>query len=122
MNLILNPMKLETMFERLLCAGDVTSRQTIASSIERGIKLGLESLCESRMMYPEAVRCLLSYIKFFDKEIVFNMRGEAIFLICETILGITFEGYRGEIIIFHLPRLWCYLRLCSLPDMFLFIW
>ncbi|KAL7546171.1 hypothetical protein ACHAWF_009514, partial [Thalassiosira exigua] len=99
MNLILNPRKLEAMFERILCSGDLASRQTIANSIERGIKLGLESLRGSRMMYPEAVRCLLSYIKFFDirrdDEIVFDVRGEAIFLFCDTMLSIPFEGYRA---------------------------
>ena len=99
LNLILNPLKLETMFERILVAGNVAQRQVIATSIERGIKLGLESLRGSRMIYPEAVRCLLSYIKFFDirrdKDIKFDVRGEAIFLFCDTILGIPFEGYRA---------------------------
>jgi len=99
LNLILNPVKLEAIFERILCAGDVATRQTIANAIERGLKLGLESLRGSRMIYPEAVRCLLSYIKFFsirrDEEIVFDVRGEAIFLFCDTILGIPFEGYRA---------------------------
>lgn len=100
LNLILNPMQLETMFERILCAGDVATRQTIANSIESGLKLGLESLRGSRMIYPEAVRCLLSYIMFFDirrdEEITFDERGEAIVLFCDTILDIPFEGYRGE--------------------------
>mmetsp|Transcript_16532 Transcript_16532/g.34920 ORF Transcript_16532/g.34920 Transcript_16532/m.34920 type:complete len:1375 (-) Transcript_16532:78-4202(-) len=98
LNLILNPLKLETMFERILRAGDIATRQTIANAIERGLKLGLESLRGSRMIYPEAVRCLLSYIKFFsirDEKIVFDKRGEAIFLFCDTILGIPFEGYRA---------------------------
>mmetsp|Transcript_4030 Transcript_4030/g.9096 ORF Transcript_4030/g.9096 Transcript_4030/m.9096 type:complete len:1153 (-) Transcript_4030:125-3583(-) len=99
LNLILNPMKLETMFDRILCDSDVATRQTIANAIERGIKLGLESLRGSRMIYPEAVRCLLSYITFFeirrDDEIVFDVRGEAIFLFCDTLLGIPFEGYRA---------------------------
>ena len=52
------------------------------------------------MIYPEAVRCLLSYIKFFDMRrddsVVFDMRGEVIFLFCDTILGVPFEGYNGE--------------------------
>jgi len=99
LNLILNPMKVETMFERILCAGDVATRQIIANSIERGIKHGLQTLHGSRMIYPEAVRCLLSYIKFFDirrdEDVVFDRRGEAIFLFCDTILGVPFEGYRA---------------------------
>ena len=64
------------------------------------MKLGLESLHVGRLMYPEAVRCLLSYIKFFDirrdKDIVFDVKGELICLYCNTILNIPFEGYRGE--------------------------
>jgi len=100
LNLILNPKKLDKMFEHILVCGDVTQRQVIANSIERGMKLGLSSLQKSRLIYPEAVRCLLSYIKFFeirrDKSIVFDVRGEAILLFCDTILNVPFEGYRGE--------------------------
>ena len=51
------------------------------------------------MIYPEAVRCLLNYIKFFDikrdESVVFDQRGEAIFLFCDTMLGIPFEGYNA---------------------------
>ncbi|KAL7544039.1 hypothetical protein ACHAXR_013506 [Thalassiosira sp. AJA248-18] len=101
LNMILKPMQLESIFERILiCAGDdLETRQTIANAIERGLKSGLESLQGSRMIYPEAVRCLLSYIKFFDirrnEGIVFDVRGEAILTFCDTILGIPFEGYRA---------------------------
>ena len=100
LNMTLNPKKLDTMFEHLLHTGNVASRQVIANSIEKGMKLGLESLHVGRLMYPEAVRCLLSYIKFFDirrdKDIVFDVKGELICLYCNTILNIPFEGYRGE--------------------------
>ena len=37
LNMILNPMQLETMFERMLVAGDLATRQIIANSIERGL-------------------------------------------------------------------------------------
>ena len=100
LNLILDPKKLDKVFEHILVCGDVTQRQVIANSIERGMKLGLSSLQKSRLIYPEAVRCLLSYIKFFDirrdKSIVFDVRGETILLFCDTILNVPFEGYRGE--------------------------
>lgn len=118
LNLILDPLRLETMFERILCAGDVATRQTVANSIEQGIKLGLESLRGSRMMYPEAVRCLLSYIKFFDmrrhEEIRFDVRGDAILMFCETILGIPFEGYRCEFNIYIPNILSCFFVLISI--------
>lgn len=102
LNMILDPMQLETLFERIICSCDVATKQNIANSIERGIKLGLESLRGSRMIYPEAVRCLLSYIKFFDirrdEEIVFDTNGETIIAFCDTILSIPFEGYRGKML------------------------
>ena len=98
---ILNPMMLEKMFERCICEADVETKQILANSIERGMKAGLDSLRGSRMIYGEAVRCLLSYIKFFDirrdESVVFDVRGEVIFLFCDTILGVPFEGYNGEV-------------------------
>lgn len=98
-NMILYPAKLETMVERILSAGDVATKQTIADAIEQGLKQGLRSLHGSRMIYPEAVRCLLHYIKFFsihcDEELAFDVRGEAIFLFCDTILGLPYEGYKA---------------------------
>jgi hypothetical protein len=111
LNLILNPTKLDSMFERLFASGDAATRQIISNSIERGIKSGLESLRGSRMIYPEAVRCMLNYIKFFDlrrdESIVFDQKGEAIFLFCDTMLGLPFEGYNGEFpcnaLTFHWP-------------------
>lgn len=103
LNLILNPTKLDSMFERIFAASDATTRQTIANSFERGIKHGLESLRGSRMIYPEALRCMLNYIKFFDlrrdESIVFDPRGEAIFLFCDTMLGLPFEGYNGRFLL-----------------------
>ena len=50
LNLILNPKKLDKMFEHILVCGDVTQRQVIANSIERGMKLGLSSLQKSRLI------------------------------------------------------------------------
>ena len=100
LNLIQSPTKLELMFERMFASGDATTRQIISSSIERGIKCGLESLRGSRMIYPEAVVCMLNYIKFFDlrrdESIVFDQRGEVMILFCDTMLGLPFEGYNGK--------------------------
>jgi len=77
------------------------SQQAIATAIENGIRSGLASLDSGnmRMIYPEAVRCLLHYIKFFDRTegstIVFDLRGTCIMALCETILGLPFEGYQA---------------------------
>ena len=44
------------------------------------------------------MRCLLSYIIFFDiDDANFDGRGEIIFAFCDTLLSLPFEGYRGEL-------------------------
>ena len=99
MNFILDPLKLEQIFERFLYASDVATKQIMAISIERGMKVGLNSLRGSRRIYPEAVRCLLNFVNFFDirrdDAIVFDVRGEVISLFCDTVLGVPFEGYNA---------------------------
>lgn len=86
------------MFERIK-KGDLEVKKVIALAIERGLKFGLESLRDnSRLMYPEAVRCLLLYIIFFDirhDHVPFDIRGDCIMTFCDTILGLPFEGYRA---------------------------
>ena len=99
LNFILNPMKLEQLFERFLITSDSKAKQNMANAIERGMRVGLDSLQRSRMIYPEAVRCLLNVIKFFDirrdESVTFDVRGEAISLFCDTILSVPFEGYNA---------------------------
>lgn len=97
-SLFLNPADLDEMFERIK-RGDVEIKKTIALAIERGLRFGLESLGNnSRLIYPEAVRCLLLYIIFFDirhDNVPFDVRGDSIMLFCDTLLGLPFEGYRA---------------------------
>ena len=97
-SLFLNPADLDEMFERIK-RGDLEIRKAIATYIERGLKFGLESLGNnSRLMYPEAVRCLLLYIIFFDirhDDVPFDIRGDSIMLFCDTLLGLPFEGYKA---------------------------
>jgi len=100
-SVFLDPRELEYMFDRLSNVGDGEVKQNIASAIERGLKIGLECLRgdDTRLMHPEAVRCLLLYIKFFDvcrdDGIVFDMRGECISLFCDVILSVPFEGHKA---------------------------
>lgn len=97
-SLFLNPADLDEMFTRIK-RGDLEIKKAIALAIERGLNFGLQSLGNnSRLMYPEAVRCLLLYIIFFDirhDNVPFDIRGDSIMLFCDTLLGLPFEGYRA---------------------------
>lgn len=80
-SLFLDPKELDEMFQRIK-QGDIVVRKAVASAIERGLKEGLLSLRDTRLMYPEAVRCLLSYIRFFDiqheQDVSFDVRGDCL--------------------------------------------
>lgn len=101
--LFLDPTELEDLFEQLLSADSTQFRQTIASSIERGMRQGLETLRtdDTRLLYPEQVRFLLLYIQcplfttWKDSDIIFDRRGDLILLLCENILGLSYEGYKA---------------------------
>ena len=97
-----NPTELDKMVTQLATVAKVNEQQTIATAIERGISKGLKSIAPdcARMMYPEAVRCLLLYIRFFDwpleeQHISFDLQGNAISALMETILELPFEGYKA---------------------------
>ena len=97
-----DPKELDAMCTHLNSLSNPDMRQTIATAIERGITKGLESISPSkaRMMYPEAVRCLLLYIRFFSRpaeqtEPAFDLHGKVISMLSETILGLPFEGYKA---------------------------
>ena len=101
-SLFMDPSELALLYEKLISVGNTQTQQAVATAIERGIKTGLEKLRpdNARMMYPESVRCLLLYIKFFDRdtadtEVVFDRLGDCISALCETILSLPFEGYKA---------------------------
>jgi ubiquitin-protein ligase E3 A len=104
-SLFFGPKELDSMYSKLMQAGQGSTKiqQIIATGIERGIAKGLESIApeRARMIYPEAVRCLLVYIQFFDRplddehEITFDARGFVISGLMEAILGLPFEGYKA---------------------------
>jgi len=98
-SLFVNPKQLDTMFERLLRVCSADALQELARAFERGLKGGLDSLRDTRLIHPEAVRCLLQYILFFDirrdESIVFDRHGETISTFCDTILSLPFEGYKA---------------------------
>eukprot|EP00986_Skeletonema_menzelii_P005715 scaffold2117_cov141-Skeletonema_menzelii.AAC.10 len=98
-SLFVNPKQLDTMFERLLRVCSADAMQELARAFERGLKGGLDSLRDTRLIHPEAVRCLLQYILFFDirrdESIVFDLHGETISTFCDTILSLPFEGYKA---------------------------
>ena len=94
-----DPKELDEMYEQLLSLG---GQQAIATAIENGITKGIESIApeRARMMYPEAVRCLLLYIRFLERpldeeDVVFDRQGKVTSVLMEAILGLPFEGYKA---------------------------
>ena len=101
-SLFFAPMELNQMYTKLLTAGDGKTQQVIASAIERGIGKGIDAIApeSARMMYPEAVRCLLIYIQFLDRssdkgQVDFDVRGRLASRLMDAILGLPFEGYKA---------------------------
>ena len=101
LNSLLDPTELDELFQMLLSVDSKRFQQGIASAIERGIQKGLDTLQfeDTRLMYPEQVRFLLLYIQcplFVDNNGVnFDLRGDLILSLCETILGLSYEGYKA---------------------------
>jgi alpha-tubulin suppressor-like RCC1 family protein len=99
-SLFMDPTELEDLFSKLLSV-DLRYRQTIVSAIEKGILQGLATLRtdDARLMWPEQVRFLLLYlqcpmfVEWKREGSVFDRRGDLILSLCETILGIPYEGY-----------------------------
>lgn len=100
-SLFMDPTELDELFSKLLSVDSPNYRQTIVSSIEKGMLKGLVTLQSdnTRLMWPEQVRFLLLYIQcpmFVEWKIegsIFDRRGDLILSLCETILGIPYEGY-----------------------------
>lgn len=100
-SLFMDPAELDDLFTKLLNIQPSVRRQTIVSAIERGMRTGLDTFCidDSRLMWPEQVRFLWLYIQcpmFVDwkqEGSVFDRRGDLILSLCESILGVPYEGY-----------------------------
>jgi len=112
-SLFMDPKEIDGLYHKLIHGGhnhDV--QQTIVSAMEKGVTKGLELLREARLMYPESVRFLLLLLQcpllqqntdnpkdgadsISSPQVKFDVRGEFLFLLCETILGLPFEGYKA---------------------------
>lgn len=101
LNSLLDPTELDELFQMLLSVDSKSFQQGVASAIERGIQKGLDTLesVDARLMYPEQVRFLLLYIQcplfVEDNGVNFDLRGDLILSLCETILGLSYEGYKA---------------------------
>ena len=112
-SLFVDPNEIDHMYKTLINGSHNNEmKQRIVSSIERGMLIGLKSMVDSRLIYFESVRFLLLYLqcplwrdeesnsnekdsKKEESEIKFDVRGDLLFLLCETILGLPFEGYKA---------------------------
>jgi alpha-tubulin suppressor-like RCC1 family protein len=100
-SLFIDPIELEDLFSKVLNVASPSSKQKIVSSIEKGIRKGLDCLRDddSRLMWPEQVRFLLLYmqcpmfVSWKQEGSLFDRRGDLILSLCESILGIPYEGY-----------------------------
>eukprot|EP00531_Pseudo-nitzschia_arenysensis_P017008 CAMPEP_0116154204 /NCGR_PEP_ID=MMETSP0329-20121206/21655_1 /TAXON_ID=697910 /ORGANISM="Pseudo-nitzschia arenysensis, Strain B593" /LENGTH=1345 /DNA_ID=CAMNT_0003651167 /DNA_START=244 /DNA_END=4282 /DNA_ORIENTATION=+ len=102
-SLFVDPEEIDHMYKTLINGShDKEMKQQIVSSIERGMLMGLKSMVDSDF---ESVRFLLLYLqcplwRHEDDEneitkVVFDPRGDLLFLLCESILGLPFEGYKA---------------------------
>jgi alpha-tubulin suppressor-like RCC1 family protein len=110
-SLSVDPKEIDHMYQTLIHGSHTSEmKQRIVSSIARGMRAGLKSMEDSRLIYFESVRFLLLYLQcplWRDEEqnsknedekesrITFDSRGDLLFLLCETILGLPFEGYKA---------------------------
>lgn len=107
-SVFLDPKEIDDLYSKLIsAAGEQKYRQLVVSAMENGMMKGLDSIKTARLMYPEAVRCLLLYLQCplfrrndtdgcsAQRDVQFDVRGDAIQLLCETILGLPFEGYKA---------------------------
>ncbi len=104
-SLFVDPEEIDHMYQTLINKShDKEMKQQIATSIERGMLMGLQSMVDSRLIYLESVRFLLLYLQCplwlceddeNEDKVNFDVRGDLLFLLCETILGLPFEGYKA---------------------------
>jgi alpha-tubulin suppressor-like RCC1 family protein len=100
-SLFLDPNEMDGLYSKIITAGIALKvQQQVVSAMEKGMIRGLESIRTARLMYPESVRWLLLYLQcplFRDEgnDVMFDQRGELTISLCETILGLPFEGYKA---------------------------
>lgn len=111
-SLFMNPKEIDDLYLKLIHGGhNHEVQQRIVTAMEKGMQQALESLTEARLMYPEAIRVFLLFLQCpllrepiagernetesSTKRIQFDDRGQLFFLLCETILGMPFEGYKA---------------------------
>mmetsp|Transcript_470 Transcript_470/g.1072 ORF Transcript_470/g.1072 Transcript_470/m.1072 type:complete len:1462 (+) Transcript_470:89-4474(+) len=84
-------------------SGTSSLKQDIATAIEHSMLAGLELLRSDnvRMIYPESVRVLWFYLQnplfsnWRESNVKFDYRGDLILTLCDTMLGLPFEGYKA---------------------------
>jgi alpha-tubulin suppressor-like RCC1 family protein len=101
-SLFLDPLEMEELYAKLIAAGDDSAvRQRVISAVEKGMTMALESAQKARFLYPESVRFLLLFLQcplfheVQELEVNFDARGGVIMALCETILGLPFEGCKA---------------------------
>jgi hypothetical protein len=98
-SLVLDPTEIDELYGKLLGTGSPEERQQVATALERGMARGLDAIRTARLLYPESMRCLLLYLQCpllrDSKETTVDLRGDLIQSLCETILGLPFEGYKA---------------------------
>ena len=111
-SLFYNPDDCRDLYASLLNTGESDNissavspslKQDIATAIERSTMAGLELLRSDdvRMIYPESVRVLWFYLQnplfsgWRESNVKFDYRGDLILTLCDTMLGLPFEGYKA---------------------------
>jgi ubiquitin-protein ligase E3 A len=103
-SLFMNPNDLDELFKELLRIEMPGFQKALASSIERGMMRGLESVREDediRLMWPEQCRFLLLmlqcplFVEWKTSERTFDRRGDLMLTLCDVILSLPFEGYKA---------------------------
>lgn len=100
----LDPSELDHLYRELTMLDNKELQKSLADVAEKSIQHGLQSLQKSqaRMIYPESVRCLLHYIRFFDLNnrhgIDFDPLGSCVMALCEALLGLPYEGFKALLV------------------------
>lgn len=100
-SLFLDPTELDALFKEISTVDNPQLQQALALATEKSIHSALDGLQSSgaRMIYPESVRCLLHYIRFFerseDSTVQFDISGQCIMALCEAFLSLPYEGFKA---------------------------
>ncbi|KAG7370642.1 HECT-domain ubiquitin-transferase [Nitzschia inconspicua] len=105
-SLFMDPKEIDGFYNKLIECGHAQDvKQKVVAAMEKGMSQGLKSLRDARLIYPEAVRILLLLLQCplfrydTDQEdntsLQFDVHGDVLVLLCETMLGLPFEGYKA---------------------------